>query len=226
MENKSLNDTALNQRQSRSEATQDALMHAAILLIAENGLENISILSIIEAAGQKNESALQYHFKNRDGLINAIHQRHSRKVDQHRQLIFAAFNKTKKPQLIDVATLMVGPAFELAKLDPDYRLYVKAFGREVAFSEIPALQFLNQSIKTNSNVSQFIRQSLSDLSKDAIKARLDSAVRFSSMSMSLHARSKNAFKGKNAELFYSRLKDSLVGILGAKESAATKAWGS
>ncbi|MFB0932841.1 MAG: TetR family transcriptional regulator, partial [Pseudomonadales bacterium] len=66
-----MSDRTPNQRQSRSEATQDALIHAAIALIAENGLENISIRSIIEASGQKNESALQYHFKNRDGLIKA-----------------------------------------------------------------------------------------------------------------------------------------------------------
>ena len=148
-----MSDRTPNQRQSRSEATQDALIHAAIALIAENGLENISIRSIIEASGQKNESALQYHFKNRDGLIKAIHKRHSSKID------------------------------------------IKAFGREVVFSEIPAVQFLNQNVKTSSNVDQFIRQSLSDLSKDALKTRLDSAVRFSSMSMSLHARSKNAFQG-------------------------------
>ena len=225
MGNESVSDTALNQRQSRSEATQDALMHAAVLLIAENGLENISIRSIIEAAGQKNESALQYHFKNRDGLIRAIHKRHSGKIDEQRQQMLTAFNTTKKPQLDDVATLMVGPAFELAKVDSDFRLYIKAFGRDVVFSEIPAVQYLNQSVKTSGNVSQFIRLSLSDLSKDALNARLDSAVRFSSMSMSLHAQAKNAFKGKSAELFYSRLKDSLVGILGAKESAATKALG-
>ena len=220
-----MSDRTPNQRQSRSEATQDAIIHAAIGLIAENGLENISIRSIIEASGQKNESALQYHFKNRDGLIKAIHKRHSSKIDKQRQHMLSAFNTTTKPQLDDVATLMVGPAFELAKVDPDFRLYIKAFGREVVFSEISAVQFLNQNVKTSSNVAQFIRQSLSDLSKDALKTRLDSAVRFSSMSMSLHARSKNAFQGKSAELFYSRLKDSLVGILGVKESAATKALG-
>ena len=48
---------------------------------------------------------------------------------------------------------MVGPAFELAKVDPDFRLYIKAFGREVVFSEIPAVQFLNQNVKTSNTHS-------------------------------------------------------------------------
>ena len=220
-----MSDRTPNQRQSRSEATQDALMHAAVTLIAENGVENISIRSIIEAAGQKNESALQYHFKNRDGLVKAIHEQHSDKVNEYRQKIQAAFSNTKKPQLIDIATMMVGPPFELGKVDPYFRLYVKAFGRDVVFSEMSAVQFMNQRVRSTVNISEYLKLALPGLSKDALRARLDSAVRFSSMSMSLHARTKSAFKGKSAELFYSRLKDSLVGILGAKESAETKALG-
>ena len=39
-------------------------MRAAEKLIAQAGVENVSIRKIIAAAGQKNESALQYHFKN------------------------------------------------------------------------------------------------------------------------------------------------------------------
>ena len=41
-------------------------------LIAEHGLEAVSTRMIARAAGQKNNSALQYHFANRDGLIEAI----------------------------------------------------------------------------------------------------------------------------------------------------------
>ena len=43
-------------------------MHAAEKLIGERGMANVSIRDIVSAAGQKNESALQYHFKNLNGL--------------------------------------------------------------------------------------------------------------------------------------------------------------
>ena len=57
---------------SRREATQTAIMRSVECLAAENGLENISIRDILARAGQKNESALQYHFKNLSGLLASI----------------------------------------------------------------------------------------------------------------------------------------------------------
>ena len=52
-------------------------MRAAEKLIADQGLENVSIRQIVSHAQQKNESALQYHFGNLSGLIKAIHAERS-----------------------------------------------------------------------------------------------------------------------------------------------------
>lgn len=41
-------------------------------LFAENGVESVSTRMISRESGQKNHSALQYHFGNRDGLVEAI----------------------------------------------------------------------------------------------------------------------------------------------------------
>ena len=59
-------------RQARSDATKNALMRAAEKLIAERGIGNVSISDIVAAAEQKNQSALQYHFSNLGGLIDAV----------------------------------------------------------------------------------------------------------------------------------------------------------
>ena len=59
-------------RQARSDATKHALMRAAERLIARCGMENVSISDIVVAAEQKNQSALQYHFTNLSGLIDAL----------------------------------------------------------------------------------------------------------------------------------------------------------
>ncbi len=50
----------------------EVLLRAAERLFAEHGLEAVSTRMISREAGQKNHSALQYHFGNRDGLIEAI----------------------------------------------------------------------------------------------------------------------------------------------------------
>ena len=64
----------VEQRVPRGDATRQALMKAAEQLFAEKGPSNVTIREIVEKAGQKNESALQYHFKNMEGLILATHR--------------------------------------------------------------------------------------------------------------------------------------------------------
>lgn len=49
-----------------------AILLAAERLFAESGIARASLRDISMAAGQKNRSAAQYHFKDRDGLILAI----------------------------------------------------------------------------------------------------------------------------------------------------------
>ena len=75
---------SLRGQQLRSLATQTALMDAAETLIANNGAHRVTIKDIVREAGQKNESVLQYHFKNIQGLIAAIHQRRNQQVKEKR----------------------------------------------------------------------------------------------------------------------------------------------
>ena len=52
--------------------TQVRLLTTAERLFAEKGLDSVSTREIAREAGQKNHSALQYHFGDRDRLIAAI----------------------------------------------------------------------------------------------------------------------------------------------------------
>ena len=63
---------ATDHRRTRSDATKRGLMGAAERLIADKGIENVTIRQIVSAAGQKNQSALQYHFQSMQGLIEAL----------------------------------------------------------------------------------------------------------------------------------------------------------
>ena len=54
-----------------SKATKDKLIKAAIVLFAQNDIDNLSVQKINDAAGVANKSALYYHFKSRWGLVEA-----------------------------------------------------------------------------------------------------------------------------------------------------------
>ncbi len=68
---------SLTKHQSNSAQTRERLVSAAQKLYAERGIDAVSFNEITVAAGQKNRNALQYHFGNRDSLLQAIINKHA-----------------------------------------------------------------------------------------------------------------------------------------------------
>src|SRR5687767_8424598 len=64
-----------------STPTRAKLIAAAEHLFARRGLD-VPIRDIHALAGQRNASALQYHFGDRNGLLSAILQKHALKDDE------------------------------------------------------------------------------------------------------------------------------------------------
>ena len=65
-------------------AAQNAILDAAEMLFGRYGPEGVSLRQISAAAGSANNSAVQYHFHNKDGLIEAIFRRRLPSLDQRR----------------------------------------------------------------------------------------------------------------------------------------------
>ena len=130
-------------------------MRAAEKLIAAKGIENVTIRQIVGAAGQKNESALQYHFKNREGLINALRKERTAELrDRRAAMLKALLHENPQPSLRQVAGVMVRPVFELARKKPEFRRYVRAFGQELALAETSALAMARQGEAGGENGGQ------------------------------------------------------------------------
>jgi len=212
-------------RLTRGEITKQALMRAAEKLIADRGIENVSIRDIVQEAGQKNESALQYHFKNLAGLITALHAARDEQVQAKRQSYLAELSdRSSPPSLRDICEVMVAPAFELARAQPDYRRYVKAFGHEITLADESAVKFVNRKGGQSAQATgELLRAALPELDRAAFERRLDGALRFISASMVHHAQQKNAFRGLSGDLFYHSLIDALTGLLSAPVSPDTRA---
>lgn len=197
-------------------------MHAAEKLIAEKGLEQVSIREILREAGQKNSSALQYHFDNLKGLIEAIHAERSEETRAKRsELMDRLLATTAEPGLRQLCELMVRPAFELARTRPDFRRHVKAFGHQLALIEASAASMA--ASKGGGGASgiklvKLLKQALPHLNEPAFQQRMDFAVRLCASSMYAQVRRTNAFKGQQADFFIKGLIDALVGLLNAPET--------
>ncbi len=213
----------LDQKVSRGEVTRQALMRAAERLFAEKGANNVTIREIVETAGQKNESALQYHFKNLEGLIAATHRDRDEQIAMCRVRYFEALEvKKNAPSLRDVAKIMVQPTFELARGQADFRRYIRAFSLSLASSDVPSMIALRRgSSESDGQLASLLRSILTQLDDEAFKRRIDSAIRYVSVSVYSHAQQVNAFRGKTSDLFIHHLIDTLVGLLAAEESSDT-----
>ncbi len=210
-------------KMSRGEATRLALIKAAEKLIAENGSSNVTIREILEAAGQKNESALQYHFKNMAGLVAATHRFRDEQIVEARVICLAELAaKPQPPALRDIAHVMVAPTFRLAREHPDFRRYIRAFSLQLASGEGRALLSVRKNAgNTDAQITALLRSALPHLDADGYERRLEAAIRFASVSMHAHSRQSNAFRGKTSDLFFESLLDGLVGLLSAEESVQT-----
>lgn len=66
---------------TEQKSRRELLMQTAEELFAKKGIDAVSLNEINKAAGQRNTSALHYHFGNKRGLIDAIVYNHYTEID-------------------------------------------------------------------------------------------------------------------------------------------------
>ncbi|HEY1281401.1 MAG TPA: helix-turn-helix domain-containing protein [Acidimicrobiales bacterium] len=122
--------------------TKERILDVALRLFSENGIYQVPISQIREAAGQRNASAVQYHFGNRDGLIRAIVDRHIDAIHFRRVDLLEATSTADEPTAVALA--LFAPLAEM--LDGDWRdlAYLRFIGElltrpEFRFEDITAL---------------------------------------------------------------------------------------
>ncbi|MCW2888798.1 MAG: hypothetical protein QOE54_5856 [Streptosporangiaceae bacterium] len=98
--------------------TRSRLLEAAERLFAERGIDGVSLREINQAAGARNAIAVQYHFKDRAGVIAAILAKHLPEVDARRHALLDQYEAQGAPDVRLLAAALVRPL--AAKLsDPE-----------------------------------------------------------------------------------------------------------
>ena len=103
-------------------ATRALLLREAERLFARRGLYQVTVREIVEAAGQRNVSALSYHFGSREGVIEAILIRHGDPTDIARGELLEKVGRDASTRDL-VATLVIPYAAHLDR--PEGRDYLR-----------------------------------------------------------------------------------------------------
>lgn len=92
-----------------SEPAREQIVAAAEQLFAERGIEGPTLREIGAAAGQRNNSAVQYHFGDRLGLLTAVLTPHLDELDARRTELLAEARARGPVTLEDLIAVAIGP---------------------------------------------------------------------------------------------------------------------
>jgi AcrR family transcriptional regulator len=98
--------------------TRHRLIAAGEQLFAERGIDNVSLREISRTSGSRNVMALQHHFADRDGLLQAIVDKHHARVEARRNHLLGNLAGARPPSLLPLAAALVGP-FAACLVDDD-----------------------------------------------------------------------------------------------------------
>ena len=106
-------------------STRDKLLDAAARLLAERGIDNVSIAEIVRRAGQRNASAVQYHFGTRDEVLRAVLARHVPAIAERRSELLEVARSRPANDVRSAAEAIVRPVTEFAQRGWRERSYLQ-----------------------------------------------------------------------------------------------------
>ncbi len=98
--------------------TRSRLVAAAEQLFAARGIDGVSLREITRASGARNAVAVQYHFADREGVLEAIHAKHRGAMEARRHAMLDQLEQQRSRDLRAHAAALVEP-WALALGDPD-----------------------------------------------------------------------------------------------------------
>jgi AcrR family transcriptional regulator len=214
--------------------TRQKILDAAMALFAERGLDAVSLSEINRAAGQRNASALQYHFGGREGLLRAILAPYASAIrDRRRELISAASLPSTSDDdtpLRRAAEVLVRPQAELAAGDWRDRALSRIVADLFTDPHHPYAEFDDLlGERATTEMAQLLTAALADLPVDVRSERLRVASTFVVHAASDRARQVDAATGADGmtdpvsptDLFVDNLVDMVVGALSAPVGRTT-----
>jgi AcrR family transcriptional regulator len=216
--------------------TRQKILDTALALFAERGLDAVSLSEINRAAGQRNSSALQYHFGGREGLLRAILAPYAAAIrDRRRELIALASQPSTDDDdtpLRRAAEVLVRPQAELGAGDWRDRAMSRIVADLFTDPHHPYSEFDDLlGERATAEMAHLLTAALADLPADVRAERLRVASTFVVHAASDRARQVDAAGRVNGsadpvsptDLFVDNLVDMVVGALSAPVSRSAAA---
>lgn len=215
----------------RSVATRAKLIAVAERLFAERGVEAVSLNEINRAAGQRNSNACQYHFGNKDGLIQTLIDKHVLGIIARRNEMLDSIEALGSSDLREVVRAFIHPVAE--KLyDPDGGKEFIRINAQLIVPQTLSLQRKSVNalrVQGADRLARVLRAAIAphELPEPIVQQRLLLAAMLLFHGLADHSQMLDAVKSGDpwidTELFIDALEDSIVAVLSAPLSGETAA---
>ena len=209
---------------STGHATREKLLDVAEELFARHGFDAVSVRAILREAGMRNQSALQYHFGNRENLVAAIQERRVKQLEhKRRKLLAEALALERELEFRDLCGVFVRAGFELCRDDPSFRKLLGLLGQRLLTSG-GSLLSIEPLTSSQLEVYELIMNTfatLADMDETLLHLRMENANALGLQALSRRARAGSSFRGNSAELFFNNLVDQLAAMMLAPPSSTT-----
>ena len=200
--------------------TRETLLRTAQQMFARDGIHQVPLKRIVETAGQRNASALHYHFGGRDGLLIAITERHDGAIEDERAELLAQLTAAGKLDDLRalVEALVVPFAHKLAT--PDGREYLRIVEQLVGLFDLWDVEVAGGPTGAQ-QVLLHIQAGLEHLRPPVRHERVTILLALVSETLAMRARAleDGPPPALDHEAFVANLVDMAVGALSAQGSA-------
>ena len=209
-------------RRGAASQTRDRLLDAAETLFAAEGFGAVTTRAILRAAGQRNESALHYHFGGRQGLIEALHERRMDQLAGHRgAFIEKLLTRRTRLSIQDLTDVQVQSIASLAGGDAGFHAYLQGIADLVCSPEGEFEALLDRFDRAPElEARQRLSASLSSVPFPLLRQRFNLGRRFILMAMAQWLRRHGHFRGKAAKAFLADLPRLFEALLRAPAETA------
>lgn len=198
---------------SDTRQTREALLAAAERLFAERGIDDVSLGEITRAAGQKNRSALTYHFGSREALLQAVLDRHAPAITAEREMRLAAITRQPGYQLRDVVEALVMPL--AARLDDSSGgvAYLRITAQMLGSEQLHLFRLRPDSLRRQDPLMRALQPLIPPLPPAQQRLRMQLVGSFLFHALADQAAMHRAMALSQRQAFVNQLVDSIVAML-------------
>lgn len=173
-----------NKHAIQSSRTREKLVCIAEELYAQRGVDAVSLNEIATRAGQKNRNAMQYHFGNKDGVLQAIIDKHSEVIYRMRSEFIEQARVSQWSPAELAARVFVMPIANYIETNAGAIYYVKILSQMVSVN-MPAIYGFESSainLRMDKAHREITEAALQHLNADEARRRI-----FLSVGMVFHS---------------------------------------